>query len=224
MTPRPAQPPRPRARYSPPLGGYHAGDSWLHRLSPGWSLTLLTLLGAAVLILRGPLTALLLLLTVLVVAVSTRVPAVALARACLRIAGIAVVVGGYQWWQRGWEIGLEVASDLIAIVLAATLITATTRADELLDVVARGLRPLRRVGVHPDLVALSFGLMLRAIPTLTRTTTEVRDAARARGLGRDPRALLVPAVVRTVAHAHATGEALAARGLGDAVPSRPGVR
>ena len=57
--------------------------------------------------------------------------------------------------------------------------------------------------------------MLRAVPALMRTATEVRDAARARGLERDPRALLVPAAVRAVGRARATGEALAARGIGD---------
>ena len=57
--------------------------------------------------------------------------------------------------------------------------------------------------------------MLRSVPALLTTATEVRDAARARGLDRSPRALLVPTAVRTVARARATGEALAARGIGD---------
>jgi biotin transport system permease protein len=51
---------------------------------------------------------------------------------------------------------------------------------------------------------------------LVGTTLESRDAARARGLDRDPRALVIPAAVRMVGHARATGDALAARGLGDA--------
>ena len=44
---------------------------------------------------------------------------------------------------------------------------------------------------------------------------ETRDAARARGLGRNPRVYLTPFVVRVVARAHEQGDALAARGLGD---------
>ena len=80
---------------------------------------------------------------------------------------------------------------------------------------ARALGPLRRVGGAPETVALAVGLMLRAVPALMRTATEVRDAARARGLERDPRALLVPAAVRAVGRARATGKALAARGIGD---------
>lgn len=210
-----ATPPRPRGRYAPPLGRYHAGRSWLHRLPAGWSLLLLALVGIAALVLRGPVAALVLLGLVLLATASARVPPSALARACVGIVLVAAVVGAYQWWQRGWATAVEVAADLVAIVVAATLVTATTRADAMLDLVTGGLAPLRRIGVRPDLVALGIGLMLRAIPTLTRTVFDVRDAAKARGLERDPRALLIPAVIRTVGQAHATGQALAARGLGD---------
>lgn len=208
-------PPRPRGRYTPALGRYHAGRSWLHRLPAGWSLLLLALVGIGALALDGPASALFLLGLVLLAAASARVPPSSLVRACVGIVVVAAVVGAYQWWQRGWATAVEVASDLVAIVLAATLVTATTRADAMLDFITGALAPLRRVGVRPDLVALGFGLMLRAVPALTRTVTDVRDAAKARGLERDPRALLVPAVIRTVGQAHATGQALAARGLGD---------
>ncbi|MGZ4466588.1 MAG: energy-coupling factor transporter transmembrane component T, partial [Nocardioides sp.] len=76
-------------------------------------------------------------------------------------------------------------------------------------------RPLRRVGVDADRVALAFALMVRAIPTTLEIATETRDAALARGLQRDPRARLTPMVIRVVAHARATGDALHARGVGD---------
>ena len=46
----------------------------------------------------------------------------------------------------------------------------------------------------------------------------------ARGLERNPRALTVPVVIRAVAYAQQTGDALAARGIGEAadppVPER----
>ncbi|MGH3423112.1 MAG: energy-coupling factor transporter transmembrane component T, partial [Nocardioidaceae bacterium] len=85
----------------------------------------------------------------------------------------------------------------------------------MLDGVTRACNPLRRFGVNPDRVALAMALMLRAVPGLLQIACEVRDAARARGLERNPRALLVPMALRTVARANATGEALAARGIGD---------
>ena len=66
-------------------------------------------------------------------------------------------------------------------------------------------------------VALAFSLMIRSIPLILELAAETRDAARARGLERSPRAYLTPLVLRVVAHARATGDALHARGLGDEV-------
>ena len=101
------------------------------------------------------------------------------------------------------------------LVVAAGVVTATTPADRMLDALERTARPLRHVGLRPEILALSVALMLRTVPALVQTAAEVRDAARARGLERDARALLVPTAVRTVARARTTGEALAARGLTD---------
>ncbi len=88
----------------------------------------------------------------------------------------------------------------------------------MLDTVAAVLAPLRllpglRSHLHPDRVALTFTLALRSVDVLWDVAGQARDAARARGRGRDVRALVTPTVVRAVAHARATGDALAARGL-----------
>ena len=47
------------------------------------------------------------------------------------------MIGAYQWWARGWPTAVEVAVDLVALVLPAAVVTATTRADTLLDALAR---------------------------------------------------------------------------------------
>jgi biotin transport system permease protein len=57
--------------------------------------------------------------------------------------------------------------------------------------------------------------MVRSLPHLLGAFDEVRDAATARGIRRSPVAYVAPVVVRAVAYAHATGDALAARGLGE---------
>ena len=128
---------------------------------------------------------------------------------------VALALGAWQTWQRGWPRAVEAVGDLVALVLLATVLTVTTPVDEVLDAITRALRPLRRLGVRTDAVALAFALAIRALPTTVALADETRDAARARGLERDPRARLTPFVVRVVAHARATGEALHARGLGD---------
>jgi biotin transport system permease protein len=132
-----------------------------------------------------------------------------------RFALVAIPLFAFQAWQHGWERGFEVVGDLFALILAASAVTASTAVEDMIDTITWALGPLRGLGVKPDRVALSFSLVIRAIPSILGIASETREAARARGLERDPRALLVPFVVRTVAHAHATGEALAARGIVD---------
>jgi len=207
-----------RAQRSPwagPLGLYRPGATVLHRTGPGAKLGGLAALGVLVVALRGPGSAIALLVAVLGAAALGRLPLAPTVRSSVPILLTATFLGAYQWWARGWQVGVEVAVDLVTLVLAATVVTATTPADRMLDALGTVARPLRHVGLPPETVALAVGIMLRAIPALVETFTETRDAARARGLDRSPRALLVPAAVRTVARARATGDALAARGLAD---------
>ena len=65
---------------------------------------------------------------------------------------------------------------------------------------------------------------MRAIPGVQELARDTAEAAESRGLGRSLRARTVPLVLRTVAQAQLTGEALAARGIGDDDPAPPGTR
>lgn len=204
-----------RPPWAGPLGLYHPGASLLHRAPAGLKLALLSLFALAVVLAHGPASALVALGVAVLAQLVARVPWHRTTRGLVPTLVTAALIGTYQLWARGWRAGLEVAVDLVALVLAGAVLTATTRADVLLDVLARLVRPLRHVGLAPETFALAVGLFLRTIPVLARTTSETRDAARARGLERNPRAVLVPAAVRMVAHARSTGDALAARGLGE---------
>jgi biotin transport system permease protein len=197
------------------LGLYHPGTTWLHRLSAATKLLGLLVAGVVVVAVRGPGTGAVVLGLALLVAVSSGVGVRRLARALRGLVVMMLLVAAFSAWQQGWQRAAETFCDLLALVLLATVLTATTPVDEVLDAVARGVGPLRRVGVDPERVALAFALMIRAVPATLDLAHETRDAARARGLGRDPRALMVPLVIRSVAHARATGEALDARGIAD---------
>lgn len=204
-----------RPPWAGPLGLYHVGDTVLHRAHPGAKAGALAVLGIAVVALSGPLSAVVLLLVALAGAALGRLPVAPTARALLPVLVTAGVIAAYQLWQRGPATAVEVGLDLVSLVLAATVVTATTRADRMLDALTRGLRPLSRLGLRPELVALALGLMIRTVPELARSAAEVRDAARARGLDREARAVLVPAALRAVGRARVTGDALAARGIAD---------
>ena len=197
------------------LGLYQPGTTWLHRTPAGAKLLALVLFSLVVVIVRGPWSgaAFLGVSIVLTVWSTKRLRAVLLS---LRgIAIIAVLLGGYQAWQRGWPVAIEVVADLFALVLASLVLTATTPLDEMLETLTRALGPFRRLGVDPERVSLAFSLMLRAVPETLTLGREPREAAKARGLERSPRANLVPFAIRVVAQARETGEALDARGIAD---------
>ncbi|WP_240471089.1 energy-coupling factor transporter transmembrane component T family protein [Leucobacter chironomi] len=198
-----------------PLGAYLPGSGPLHRLRPGAKLLGLFAFAIAVVSTTGvPLTALW-----LGIAIALAVLAGLRGRDFWRVARgfalVAIPLFAFQAWQHGWERGAEVVGDLFAMILAASAVTASTAVDDMLDTITWALGPLRRFGAKPERVALAFSLVIRAIPTILGVARETQAAARARGLERDPRARLMPLVLRTVAHAQLTGEALAARGVGE---------
>lgn len=126
-----------------------------------------------------------------------------------------ILIAGYQWWQHGPWVAWQVVAAIVATVLASNVLTSTTPVDELLDGLAAVVKPLERFGADPERFSLTVALMLRSIPFVIGAFGDVRDAARARGLERNLLARSLPVVIATVAYARATGEALAARGLGD---------
>lgn len=197
------------------LGAHRTARTPLDRTPVGAKLAGLALLGVAVVATRGVPASLALLGLALAAAVVAALPPRPTLRGLLPVLVTAVLAGAYQAWAHGWGPAVEVVADLLTLVLGAAVVTATTPADRLLDALAAAARPLRRVGVPPDLVALAVALVLRTVPEIARTVHEVRDAARARGVERDPRVWLTPAVLRVVGRARDLGEALAARGIVD---------
>lgn len=197
------------------LGLHQPGTTLLHRAPAGAKLLALMVLSIVVVAVRGPVSALAFLGLAVAIALWSRVGVRTLLRSMRALLVMAALLAAYSVWQRGWERAVEVSADLVSLLVLATVLTVTTPIDEVLDAITRALVPLRRVGVDPDRVGLAFSLMIRAVPTTLDLASQTRDAARARGLERDPRARLIPLVIRSVAHARATGDALEARGLGD---------
>lgn len=134
----------------------------------------------------------------------------------LRILWIVLaVVVAYQSFAVGVLPAVRIAVNIAACIVTASLIMSTTRDSKLMDAVAAAGRPLKYVGGDPERFALTVGIMFRSIPFLLGSVSAVRDSAKARGLERSPRALVLPVVVGAVAYARQTGDALAARGLGE---------
>ena len=129
---------------------------------------------------------------------------------------VLLVIGLFQWWQLGAPTSARIVLNILLCVVAASLLSATTPVQRLLDGVVQLVRPFRKFGADPERFALTIGIMLRSIPFIAGTFADVRDSAKARSLERNPRALVLPVFITSVAYARQTGEALAARGLGEA--------
>jgi biotin transport system permease protein len=155
------------------------------------------------------------------VVVVTRLPARRLLRSMRGLLPVLVLLLAFQWWSHDLAYAVRVVLGIVNAFVAAGILTATTPVTDLLDGVVRAARPLRRV-VDPEVVALTLGVVVRSVPWVAGSFSSVRESARARGLDRDPRAVVVPTVVHVVAFARSTGEALAARGLTDPRDDAPG--
>ena len=114
---------------------------------------------------------------------------------------------------------------LLALVLAAAVVTATTRVTEMVAVIERVCWPLRFVGVRPARIGLVIAMALRFIPLIAERADRIREAQAARGGSvRGLKGLtttVVPLLVQVLQLAHTVSEALDARGADD-VPVRRG--
>lgn len=197
------------------VGVYRPGRTLLHRLPVGVKLIGLAIGSIAIVLVRGPLSAVIFLALAVVLALVGRLELGVVARALRGVLIAAVIVAAFQWWLFSLDRAVESLLDLISLGLLALTLTVTTAVTAMLDAVVRWLTPLRRVGLDPERVALTIGLAVQSLPGTLALAVETRDAARARGLERSPRAYLTPFVIRVVARAHETGDALKARGIGD---------
>ena len=196
------------------LGGYRPGSSLVHRAHLGLKAGALVALSVAVLVLRSPA-----MLAAAVVLVLASYAAARLLRESwqpLRLMWpVLVLLGAFQWWSSGVEAAVVVTGNIVVCVVAARLLTLTTAPQELMDGLVSLAGPLQPLGADPERFGLTLALMLRSIPFLLGSARDVRETAMARGLERNPRALTVPVVIRAVAYARQTGDALAARGIGE---------
>lgn len=197
------------------FGLYVPGRSWLHRLPVGAKFALMLTVSLVPLVVRELWVSATLCAVTFLLLLVTRVDW----RRSVAIAPMIWVMGGlllaYQLIWGAWPVGLMLVANLVVCLYAARILTLTTPAPVLLDALVVAARPVRLVGGSPERVGLAVALMVRSIPFLFGSFHDVRDAARARGLERNLLAQLTPVVVGAVAYARATGEALAARGLGE---------
>ena len=195
------------------FGTHQPGDSIWHRCGVGWKYLVVLALTLVALALQHPWATTASLVLTVAALLSTRLPArVELAVPWSLVAFLAVLAG-FQLVIGQPDAAFVVPGNVLQAVLAARLLICTTPASVLVDALIRAAD--RVPFIDGERLGLAVGIMLRSVPFLAGAFYDVRDAARARGLERHWVARLSPVVVRAVGFAQATGEALAARGLGD---------
>lgn len=135
-------------------------------------------------------------------------------RAAIPVALVVTVVAlvAFTLVVEGPRQALVVLLRLVALVLFARLVTASTRASEVQDAIVAGLRPFERLPfVSADKVGLAIAIALGAAPRLGGVLEELREARAARGLKVGPVRLVVPVIVRILADAREMADAIDSR-------------
>lgn len=197
------------------LGIHTPGTTVWHRMGVAGKYVVFLALTLPAIISGAPLIIGALLVLALLLTASTRAP--------LRLAwglpsGLVLVLAAlaaYHLLTGAPQTAAQVVGTPLVALYASRLILLTTPMPVLIDALVAAVRPLRRLGVDPERFGLAVAVLIRSVPFVVAAFGEVRDAARARGLERNPLASVTPVVIQSVAFARTTGDALMARGLGD---------
>ena len=111
-----------------------------------------------------------------------------------------------------WTLGLETVLRILVLLLLAVIVTLTTRLSDMIDVLERGMLPLRFAGINPAKAGMMLSMVIRLIPLMMREAGEILEAQRARGLDRNAIALLVPLLIKALKMADDLSDAMDARG------------
>ncbi|SDM16779.1 energy-coupling factor transporter transmembrane component T family protein [Allokutzneria albata] len=197
------------------LSLYRPGTSALHRLPVGVKLVVLLLSGIGLFFVANPFVLGGFLLVVVGLWCLAGIPPVELLRQLRPLLLVLVLLGVAQVVLLGWASAFAVLLRLITLVLLATLVTMTSRTEDMISALERAASPLRVVGLRPHRIAFVLSLTLRFIPLIKEKADEIRAAQRARGVERSSLALLLPLLVKVLRMADHIAEALDARGLDD---------
>jgi biotin transport system permease protein len=126
----------------------------------------------------------------------------------------AVVAVAWHLWRGTPVEGAAVLLRMAAAVMAANLVTMTTRLDDMIAVLTRALAPLRPI-LPPRRAALALALAIRFVPDLMLTGARLAEAWRARSPRRPLHRLIPPLTLAAIDTADRAAEALRARGGAD---------
>ena len=202
------------------LSLYVPGSSVVHRAPAGLKLALLAALGVGLFLTGRPAVVGGALVVVSAVGLLlARLPWRALAVQVRPVLLWLALLFGYHLLVTDLRTGTVAVLRLLALLVAAAVVSATTRVTALVGVVERLASPLRVIGVRPARIGLVVAMTLRFIPLVAERAARIREAQAARGADRIRFGMAVPLLIEVLRMATTVGEALDARGADDA-PAR----
>lgn len=117
-----------------------------------------------------------------------------------------------QLYLNSLETALFVVVRFVVMILAASLLTITTKTSDLISALESGLGKFLPQKAAEG-ISLAFSLCFRFIPMVRQIFEEVREAQRARGHSGNWRALITPTIVRTLKSADEISQAITARSV-----------
>lgn len=192
-------------------GLYRPGTSFFHRMRAGRKLIALLVFGTVLLSVSSLILSTAGLVTVLAGYLAAGFSGPVILRQIRPAALILVFLFAAQLWLADFQSALLFLTRFSALILAAGLVTLTTRTSDLVAAIETALRPFERFGVSVEKVSLAISLTIRFIPLVSQVVDEVREAQAARGGRRSIVALAVPVTIRLLKTADAIAEAIDAR-------------
>ena len=112
------------------------------------------------------------------------------------------------------DLAIAVPLSLLGCVILATVVTATTKLNEILSVLTSALSRVCKPHTATQ-ISLGVSLMIRSLPMLLGTADESRVALRSRGIKPTVTTFLIPFFIRATGDALDLGDALHVRGILD---------
>ncbi|BDA83867.1 cobalt ABC transporter permease [Aureimonas sp. SA4125] len=190
---------------------YVERDSALHRLRPGVKLVALPILGTLLFALPGLVPSAFGLALVLFLYAAAKIPPAVLLRQLRPVALVLAFIFLAQLWIAGLPLATLAVLRFLALILAAALVTLTTRSADMIAALEKGFSFLAFAGVDAAKCSLAISLVIRFFPVIQSVLSEVREAQAARGRSASLFALAAPVVVRTLKLADEVAEAIDAR-------------
>lgn len=193
------------------LGLYIKRNSPVHALPAGWKLAGLVAFSVLVCTLQGGIWPLSGLLAAVCLWTVARLPLRLLFRAVLAVTPVLLLIIIFHLWNGSPERAITVGSRILTLVIAASVITHSTRLGDMLDTLMVALKPFSRLGVNPAMVSLAIALTIRFIPAIADDYREIRAARMARGGRGFSPTLFGPLLLRMLRDADTIVQAIEAR-------------